>query len=146
MYAPSLSIKACRIPVSGWFVYAYNLSKATFNNWGKTIPLASIRFNALPNVFSPVFSLQNASTADIDSLIELIKSYVHKDYFLIGVLFIIMFCLGSVFIVRGVSEVEFREYICTIAEGGFYICMCMALLYGFIMISLVMRIKMNYYR
>ena len=87
-------------------------------------------------IFVSVFKPNNLS----------VGKYKFKDYFLIGVLFIIMFCLGSVFIVRGVSEVEFREYICTIAEGGFYICMCMALLYGFIMISLVMRIKMNYYR
>nr|UFQ88387.1 NADH dehydrogenase subunit 6 [Rhinebothrium sp. LRP 10405] len=41
---------------------------------------------------------------------------------------------------------EFSSYLCTITEGSFYTCMCLTLLFGFIMLSLVMCVKINHYR
>nr|WSP03342.1 NADH dehydrogenase subunit 6 [Spirometra erinaceieuropaei] len=36
--------------------------------------------------------------------------------------------------------------LCTLAEGYFYICMCLALLFGFFVLSFIMSVKGGYYR
>nr|UFQ88303.1 NADH dehydrogenase subunit 6 [Spongiobothrium variabile]UFQ89179.1 NADH dehydrogenase subunit 6 [Spongiobothrium sp. MZUSP 7999] len=41
---------------------------------------------------------------------------------------------------------EFSSFLCTLSEGYFYICMCLTLLFGFFILSLVMSVKVNHYR
>nr|UFQ88687.1 NADH dehydrogenase subunit 6 [Rhinebothrium sp. 1] len=45
-----------------------------------------------------------------------------------------------------VTSIEASSYLCTINEGVFYVVMCLALLFGFIVLSLVMSVKVNHYR
>ena len=72
-------------------------------------------------------------------------SYFKFRYFL---LFLVLFLLVSVgrFLMYSVFKFEFREYLCTVREGWFYICMCLTLVFGFIILRMVMCIKLNYYR
>lgn len=41
---------------------------------------------------------------------------------------------------------EFSGFLCTVSEGPLYLCMCLTLLFGFFVLSLVMRVKLNHYR
>lgn len=41
---------------------------------------------------------------------------------------------------------EFRRFLCNLSEGFMYVCMCLTLLFGFFILSLVMSIKLNHYR
>nr|UFQ89095.1 NADH dehydrogenase subunit 6 [Dollfusiella sp. MZUSP 7992] len=41
---------------------------------------------------------------------------------------------------------EFSSFLCTVSEGYFYVCMCLTLLFGFAILSLIMSIKINHYR
>nr|YP_009367936.1 NADH dehydrogenase subunit 6 [Senga ophiocephalina]ARK18847.1 NADH dehydrogenase subunit 6 [Senga ophiocephalina] len=52
----------------------------------------------------------------------------------------------SIIVYYGVLNTEFSSFICTIHEGYMYICMCLTLLFGFIVISSIMSIKLNHYR
>nr|UFQ88291.1 NADH dehydrogenase subunit 6 [Rhinebothrium flexile]UFQ88315.1 NADH dehydrogenase subunit 6 [Rhinebothrium flexile] len=45
-----------------------------------------------------------------------------------------------------VNNYEFSSFLCTLSEGYFYICMCLTLLFGFFVLSLVMSVKVNHYR
>nr|UFQ88927.1 NADH dehydrogenase subunit 6 [Rhinebothroides sp. MZUSP 8027]UFQ88939.1 NADH dehydrogenase subunit 6 [Rhinebothroides sp. MZUSP 8028]UFQ88951.1 NADH dehydrogenase subunit 6 [Rhinebothroides sp. MZUSP 8029] len=60
----------------------------------------------------------------------------------------IFFCLviGGVVLFYLPLVSEFSSFLCTISEGYFYICMCLTLLFGFCVLSLVMSIKVNHYR
>nr|UFQ89155.1 NADH dehydrogenase subunit 6 [Echeneibothrium williamsi] len=42
-----------------------------------------------------------------------------------------------------VLSLEFSSFLCNLNEGYFYLCMCLTLLFGFIILSLVMSIKVN---
>ena len=54
--------------------------------------------------------------------------------------------LAGNFVFYDVLNVEYREYICTMAEGRFYVCLCMVLVFGFIMLRMVVRLKINRFR
>lgn len=41
---------------------------------------------------------------------------------------------------------DFSGFLKTSTEGYFYICMCLTLLFGFFVLRIIMRIKLNYYR
>lgn len=41
---------------------------------------------------------------------------------------------------------EFSRFLCNLSEGVFYVCMCLTLLFGFFVLSLIMSIKTNHYR
>nr|YP_009330660.1 NADH dehydrogenase subunit 6 [Cloacotaenia megalops]AOG66043.1 NADH dehydrogenase subunit 6 [Cloacotaenia megalops] len=43
-------------------------------------------------------------------------------------------------------DYEFSSYLCTCSEGIFYVVMCMTLLFGFLVLSIVMSVKINFYR
>nr|YP_010286134.1 NADH dehydrogenase subunit 6 [Mesocestoides sp. RKZ08]UKS07972.1 NADH dehydrogenase subunit 6 [Mesocestoides sp. RKZ08] len=43
-------------------------------------------------------------------------------------------------------ETEFSSFLCNISEGWFYLVMCFTVVFGFVVLSLVMSIKSNYYR
>nr|BAP10848.1 NADH dehydrogenase subunit 6 [Taenia sp. MZH:127052] len=43
-------------------------------------------------------------------------------------------------------NVEFSSSLCTVVEGGFYVCLCLTLIFGFIVLSLLISWKMNFYR
>lgn len=50
-------------------------------------------------------------------------------------------------IVYGLSlGAECRKYLCTLSEGPFYLCVCLALLFGFVILRIIMRINLNHYR
>nr|UFQ88807.1 NADH dehydrogenase subunit 6 [Rhinebothroides sp. MZUSP 8017] len=53
---------------------------------------------------------------------------------------------GYVIISYCSMEAEFSSFLCTVNEGYFYLCMCLTLLFGFFILSLVMSIKVNHYR
>nr|BDI27941.1 NADH dehydrogenase subunit 6 [Cylindrotaenia sp. MN-2022] len=44
------------------------------------------------------------------------------------------------------SEYEFSSCLCNSAEGSFYVCLCLTLVFSFFILSMVMSIKFNYYR
>lgn len=50
------------------------------------------------------------------------------------------------FRVYSILNIEFSEYICTIKERSFYFCMCLALVFGFVLLNVVMGVKINYCR
>nr|QXU59691.1 NADH dehydrogenase subunit 6 [Duthiersia expansa] len=41
---------------------------------------------------------------------------------------------------------ESSNFLCSLNEGYFYVCMCLTLLFGFIVLSFVLSVKNNYYR
>nr|UFQ88363.1 NADH dehydrogenase subunit 6 [Caulobothrium sp. LRP 10376] len=41
---------------------------------------------------------------------------------------------------------EFSSFLCTTSEGPIYLCMCLTLLFGFFILSLIMSVKLNHYR
>ena len=41
---------------------------------------------------------------------------------------------------------ECRRFLKTEAEGYFYVCMCLTLLFGFFILSMIMSVKFKYYR
>lgn len=63
----------------------------------------------------------------------------------IFVLLFLVVTLG-VSVVYCVTFYEFSRSLCTFSEGNFYICMCLSLVFGFIILSLVVRAKFNHYR
>nr|YP_009544218.1 NADH dehydrogenase subunit 6 [Parabreviscolex niepini]AYO27344.1 NADH dehydrogenase subunit 6 [Parabreviscolex niepini] len=42
--------------------------------------------------------------------------------------------------------VEASSMLCTSTEGSFYICLCLTLLFGFVVISMVLSVKPSFYR
>lgn len=60
------------------------------------------------------------------------------------IIFLIMMAGVSVYYVA--LKTEFRSFLCTLSEGPLYLCMCLTLLFGFFVLSLVMRVKLNHYR
>lgn len=64
------------------------------------------------------------------------------------VMFLLLFILGCVgrFILYSVNRFEFSEYLCTSVEGWFYLCMCMTLVFGFVVLRMIMSVNLNYYR
>lgn len=46
----------------------------------------------------------------------------------------------------GLVKIEFSRFLCTTVEGRFYICLCLALVFGFVVLSLLVRWKMKFYR
>nr|BBB87219.1 NADH dehydrogenase subunit 6 [Moniezia benedeni] len=52
----------------------------------------------------------------------------------------------GIIIVRGVLEIEFSHFLCSSQEGVFYVVICLMLIFGFLILSLLMSIKTNHYR
>nr|QXU59679.1 NADH dehydrogenase subunit 6 [Cephalochlamys namaquensis] len=44
------------------------------------------------------------------------------------------------------TSYECSSYLCNLEEGYFYVCLCLMLVFGFIVLSLIMSVKENYYR
>nr|UFQ89239.1 NADH dehydrogenase subunit 6 [Caulobothrium sp. MZUSP 8009] len=59
----------------------------------------------------------------------------------------IFFCLmAGVFVYYVSLNTEFSSFLCTLSEGSLYLCMCLTLLFGFFVLSIVMSVKLNHYR
>nr|BDI55379.1 NADH dehydrogenase subunit 6 [Cylindrotaenia japonica] len=58
--------------------------------------------------------------------------------------FSLLIVSGCVYFI--LSEYEFSSYLCNSAEGKFYVCLCLTLVFSFFILSMVMSIKFNYYR
>lgn len=72
------------------------------------------------------------------------------SYWGVKVLWLLFFGLlvvlvGSVVCYVSISF-EFRRFLCRRAEGPFYICMCLTLLFGFLILRILMSVKLNHYR
>nr|YP_009415146.1 NADH dehydrogenase subunit 6 [Breviscolex orientalis]ASL24599.1 NADH dehydrogenase subunit 6 [Breviscolex orientalis] len=52
--------------------------------------------------------------------------------------------LGLSFV--GSLPIESSSMLCSGVEGPFYVCLCLVLLFGFVIISLVMSLKVGFYR
>nr|QXU59595.1 NADH dehydrogenase subunit 6 [Schistocephalus solidus]QXU59643.1 NADH dehydrogenase subunit 6 [Schistocephalus solidus] len=66
-----------------------------------------------------------------------------------SIMFILLlssFIVGSVIIYLSPVNYESSLILCTSYEGYFYVCMCLMLLFGFFVLSIVMSIKTGYYR
>ena len=60
---------------------------------------------------------------------------------------LLLFCSRwRFFIYYSALDSEFSRFLCNISEGFMYLSLCLILLFGFIVLSLVMRIKINHYR
>nr|UFQ89047.1 NADH dehydrogenase subunit 6 [Serendip sp. MZUSP 7987] len=60
------------------------------------------------------------------------------------IVFLVLMAGAVVFYVSSVTE--FSSFLCTLSEGPIYLCMCLTLLFGFFILSLVMSVKLNHYR
>nr|BAP10836.1 NADH dehydrogenase subunit 6 [Taenia sp. MPM<JPN>:20922] len=54
--------------------------------------------------------------------------------------------LSCVCLFYGLVKIEFSSFLCTVIEGSFYICLCLTLIFGFVVLSLLISWKMNFYR
>nr|BBB87243.1 NADH dehydrogenase subunit 6 [Moniezia sp. MN-2015] len=72
-------------------------------------------------------------------------TYFSLNFFMI---FMSVFGAGVVGLVTACSlfEVEFSHFLCTRNEGVFYVVVCLMLLFGFLVLSMIMSVKINYYR
>nr|UFQ89035.1 NADH dehydrogenase subunit 6 [Scalithrium magniphalum] len=74
-----------------------------------------------------------------------VVSYWNFSY--LGSFLIVFLCVAMGFLVcYMVANSEFSSFLCTLSEGYFYLCMCLTLLFGFFILSLIMSIKVNHYR
>ena len=76
------------------------------------------------------------------------SSYVTYFNLRFSSLFLLMFTLlmiGCLFIYNLIF-IEFSAFLCTISEGTFYVVMCLTLIFSFLVLSMVMRVKLKYYR
>lgn len=76
------------------------------------------------------------------------KSYVtyyKLNYYTFFVILFSLLILGCVLIYR-LLTIEFSRFLCKINEGNLYVVMCLTLLFGFIILRMIMRVKLNYYR
>nr|UTE83529.1 NADH dehydrogenase subunit 6 [Raillietina sp. HL-2022] len=72
-------------------------------------------------------------------------SYSSFNYSMLSVVLSMVLVLGS-FILYNTLSIEFSECICTPVEGSFYVCMCFGLVFGFMMLSIIVSIKINHFR
>nr|BBB87255.1 NADH dehydrogenase subunit 6 [Mesocestoides vogae] len=70
--------------------------------------------------------------------------YFGFELILLFGLFLLLF--GFFFVCCYSLNVEFSNFLCNLSEGWFYIIMCFTVVYGFVVLSLVMSVKSNYYR
>nr|ANW83214.1 NADH dehydrogenase subunit 6 [Testudotaenia sp. WL-2016] len=74
-----------------------------------------------------------------------IISYWNLSYFTILLIFLFLgFCGSAVYYLSLNSE--FSSFLCSTSEGPFYLCMCLTLLFGFVILSLLMSVQLNHYR
>ena len=52
----------------------------------------------------------------------------------------------GIVLVYGLLEVEFSHFLCSSKEGVFCVVICLMLLFGFLMLSMIMSVKVKYYR
>lgn len=72
-------------------------------------------------------------------------NYLNLDFSSLFLLLFIILIVGCI-LFYGVLKREFRRFLCNQCEGNFYVAMCLTLLFGFLVLSIIMSIKLNYYR
>ena len=72
-------------------------------------------------------------------------TYLNLDFSSLFLLAFFLLIIGCLLIYKTV-RIEFSKFLCTVKEGKFYVVMCLTLLFGFLVLSMVMSIKLNYYR
>nr|YP_007891016.1 NADH dehydrogenase subunit 6 [Versteria mustelae]BAN15700.1 NADH dehydrogenase subunit 6 [Versteria mustelae] len=63
-----------------------------------------------------------------------------------GVLFCFVVSVGFCLFFSSYVELEFSNFLCSCSEGSLYVCLCLTLIFGFIILSLVGSVKIMYYR
>nr|UFQ89167.1 NADH dehydrogenase subunit 6 [Acanthobothrium sp. MZUSP 7998] len=61
-------------------------------------------------------------------------------------LFIFFSVMAGVLVYYLSLNSEFSSFLCNLSEGPLYLVMCLTLLFGFFVLSLVMSVKLNHYR
>nr|YP_001218754.1 NADH dehydrogenase subunit 6 [Echinococcus shiquicus]BAF56508.1 NADH dehydrogenase subunit 6 [Echinococcus shiquicus] len=51
-----------------------------------------------------------------------------------------------VFVCYGLVGVEFSAMLCSVVEGWLYLCLCFTLVFGFLILSVIVSSKVNFYR
>nr|UFQ89275.1 NADH dehydrogenase subunit 6 [Echeneibothrium multiloculatum] len=71
----------------------------------------------------------------------------HWNFGVAATVLIIFLCLfmGCFIFYAGLNG-EFSNFLCSLNEGYFYLCLCLTLLFGFFILSLIMSVKVNHYR
>nr|YP_009180038.1 NADH dehydrogenase subunit 6 [Anoplocephala perfoliata]AKU46901.1 NADH dehydrogenase subunit 6 [Anoplocephala perfoliata] len=72
-------------------------------------------------------------------------SCLNVNFFFLFLIFILLI-FGGVFLYYSVLNIEFSAFLCTSMEGVFYVLICLSLLFGFFVLSIVMSMKLNFYR
>nr|QBZ73935.1 NADH dehydrogenase subunit 6 [Versteria mustelae] len=70
--------------------------------------------------------------------------YAGLDEYKILFCFVMCMCFSLFFF--NYVELDFSNFLCTYSEGGLYICLCLTLVFSFIILSLVSSVKVMYYR
>nr|UFQ89071.1 NADH dehydrogenase subunit 6 [Caulobothrium sp. MZUSP 7989] len=74
-----------------------------------------------------------------------VVSYWNFSY--VSSFLIVFFCLmAGGFVYMFALNSEFSSFLCTFSEGWLYLCLCLTLLFGFFILSIVMSVKLNHYR
>lgn len=71
-----------------------------------------------------------------------------RSSFVYAILFVLVFLfaiIGIIMIYRRLP-IEFSRTLCNLSEGKFYVCLCLTLVFGFILLRMIMCVKVNYYR
>lgn len=68
---------------------------------------------------------------------------LNKIYLFLGGF--ILFIIGRILLYE-LLKVEFRRFLCPRREGIFYVFICFTLLFGFLILRMIMRVKLNHYR
>lgn len=72
-------------------------------------------------------------------------SYFSSNLLIFPIMLFVLFILGSG-LTYCIVEIEFSRCICNIMEGSFYLCLCFTLLFGFIILRILSRLKLKYFR
>nr|YP_009316238.1 NADH dehydrogenase subunit 6 [Anoplocephala magna]AMR73954.1 NADH dehydrogenase subunit 6 [Anoplocephala magna] len=71
-------------------------------------------------------------------------TYFNINSFFLFLGFVMLLIFGG-FLFYNVLNIEFSAFLCTSMEGVFYILVCLCLLFGFFVLSIVMSMKLNFY-
>ena len=77
-----------------------------------------------------------------------IPNRIYKRLFKFKVWIFLSFLLIIIgyFFIYNLLDTEFSMFLCRSKEGYFYLIMCLRLLFGFFMLKMIMKIKLNHYR
>nr|UEC44183.1 NADH dehydrogenase subunit 6 [Taenia caixuepengi] len=63
-----------------------------------------------------------------------------------SVSFFFLLCVLSLLTFYSIPDVECSNLLCTVSEGWFYLCLCLTLVFSFLVLSLLSSWKFSFYR